>query len=92
MGIDEFSETIGEDFLSGAARAKYRDRFRKELAFGIERMKIHVFGKLNAGCNTDCIFVWKVPGEFPLHIDFVNYHYHMISLFAFSYSRRPTHR
>ncbi|KAL7538123.1 hypothetical protein ACHAXR_008302 [Thalassiosira sp. AJA248-18] len=61
MGIDEFSETIGEDFLSGTARAKYRDRFRKELAYGIERMKIHVFGKLNAGRNTDCIFVWKVP-------------------------------
>ena len=42
-------------------RAKYRERFRKELAFGLSGLKIHVFGKVNSGNKSDCIFVWKVP-------------------------------
>lgn len=45
-------------------RAKYRLKFRDELAYGIQNMTINVFGKLNAGRDAHCLFVWKVPSVY----------------------------
>ena len=61
MGIDKYSEDLGENFLASAGRAQYRDRFWKELKARVERICIHVFGKDNVSNEPDCIFVWKVP-------------------------------
>jgi len=61
MGIKKFSRVVGGRFLSPVNRAKYQGRFRKELAFGVKGLKIHVFGKVNSDNEPDCIFVLKVP-------------------------------
>lgn len=61
MGIDKYAADTSDTFMSPTSRAKYRHKFRDELAYGIENMTIHVYGKVNAGSDTDCLFVWKVP-------------------------------
>eukprot|EP00957_Ditylum_brightwellii_P135374 10322240-Ditylum_brightwellii.AAC.1 len=49
-------------FVTPVLRARYRAQFCTELSYGVENMRIHVFGTLNTGSqNPDCIFVWKVP-------------------------------
>ncbi len=61
MGIDKFAKDNSDSFMSPASRAKYRQKFRDELAYGNGHMTIHVFGKVNSGSDTDSLFVWKVP-------------------------------
>ena len=62
MCIDKFGEAINEPFLSSQTRAIYREKFRKELSGGVEKMCIHFYGKMyGGGENPDCIFIWKVP-------------------------------
>ncbi|KAL7547981.1 hypothetical protein ACHAWF_011257 [Thalassiosira exigua] len=61
MGIEKFAAADGNSFLTPLNRAKFRSQFRNELVYGIECMKVHVFGKLNSGTDPDCLFLWKVP-------------------------------
>ena len=46
MGIDRFAESADEPFLSTQSRATYRERFRKAMALGIDKMCIHFYGKM----------------------------------------------
>jgi len=64
MGIDKYANDTSDSFMSAASRAKYRHKFRDELAYGNAHMTIHVFGKVNSGSDTDTLFAWKVP---PMH-------------------------
>ena len=61
MGIDKFGDAIGKPFLSPDARCRYREKFRKEMAAGVENMCIHFYGQGWKGARPDCIFIWKVP-------------------------------
>ena len=45
MGIDRFAEAARGRLLDSKARARYQEQFRKELADGVQRMCIHIFGK-----------------------------------------------
>jgi len=64
MGIEAFAEQTRDNFMNNVTRAKYRLKFRDELAYGIQNMTINVFGKLNAGRDAHCLFVWKVPSVY----------------------------
>jgi len=61
MAIDQFSEYIGDRFLTSVERAAYREKFRELLAREVEGVCIHIYGSKRYGLNPDCIYVWKVP-------------------------------
>ena len=62
MAIDKFGEACGQPFLSSQTRSQYREHFRKELAAGIDNMRIHFYGKVLEGTkHPHCLFIWKVP-------------------------------
>ena len=62
MGIvdNAFSSVGGTVSLDSNDRSFYRKAFKAELAKGIERMGINIFGR-SSSTGPSCLFVWKTP-------------------------------
>eukprot|EP00957_Ditylum_brightwellii_P029612 2237260-Ditylum_brightwellii.AAC.1 len=63
MDIDNYAEAVTNNaFVTPMLRARCHAQFHIELSYGVDNMRIYVFGTLNTGSqNPGCILCGRYP-------------------------------